>query len=129
MRRRLRLAPQARRSTREPVVPMINIVFLLLIFFLMTAQIAPPVPFDVSLPSAEGEEETGTSNLFISAEGLIAFDTLRGEAALAESVRVAGTDVVRLNVDASQTAATLAQVLAQLAALGATGVEIVTEGR
>lgn len=31
-----------RRSRPESVVPMINIVFLLLIFFLMTAQIAPP---------------------------------------------------------------------------------------
>jgi periplasmic protein TonB len=34
-----------RRPRAESVVPMINVVFLLLVFFLMTATIAPPDPF------------------------------------------------------------------------------------
>ena len=44
--RRFRFTPDAARApTRDSTVPMINIVFLLLIFFLITAQIAPPAPF------------------------------------------------------------------------------------
>jgi biopolymer transport protein ExbD len=128
MRRRLALAPRARRASKEPVVPMINVVFLLLIFFLMTAQIVPPAPFDIDLPGAAGQVDRGQSALYISAEGEIAFNALRGDAALAQAVQRAADDAVRLHADATLSAATLARVLAQLSALGATGVEIVTEG-
>lgn len=44
-------APPKRRPRAESIVPMINVVFLLLIFFLMTAQIAPPDPFEVAPPN------------------------------------------------------------------------------
>ncbi|NHX27772.1 biopolymer transporter ExbD, partial [Escherichia coli] len=40
-----------RRDRGENIVPMINVVFLLLIFFLMTAQIGPPAPIDVTPPA------------------------------------------------------------------------------
>lgn len=128
MRRRALIAPRARRSAREPVVPMINVVFLLLIFFLMTAQIVPPAPFDLTLPNASGDEDTGQKALYISASGEIAYDTFRGEAALAQAVAATADSPLRLYADATLPAATLAKVLAQLTALGATGVEIVTEG-
>ncbi|MCI5109316.1 MAG: biopolymer transporter ExbD [Marivita sp.] len=128
MRRRTRIAPVSRRSSREPVVPMINVVFLLLIFFLMTAQITPPAPFDVTLPNASGEDDTGQRALYISADGEIAFETARGDAALAEAVQASDSGPLRLNADATLSAATLAQVLGRLTALGATRVDIVTEG-
>ena len=41
-----------RRKPPESIVPMINVVFLLLIFFLMTAQIAPPDPFEINPPDS-----------------------------------------------------------------------------
>ncbi|MGR3522560.1 MAG: biopolymer transporter ExbD, partial [Paracoccus sp. (in: a-proteobacteria)] len=34
---------------------MINVVFLLLIFFLLTAQIAPAPPFDVTPPDSRSD--------------------------------------------------------------------------
>lgn len=117
-----------RRASREPVVPMINVVFLLLIFFLMTAQIVPPAPFEVTLPDADGENDIGDAALFIDAGGLIAFDTARGDAALALAVSNASDTPLRIYADAALNATTLARVLAQLATLGATEVEIVTEG-
>ena len=57
----MRFAPPGARPRRprESAVPMINIVFLLLIFFLMTATIAPPAPFAVTPPAAERAGETG----------------------------------------------------------------------
>ena len=48
----MEFAPASRPHTpRESVVPMINVVFLLLIFFLMTAQITAPTPVEVTPPS------------------------------------------------------------------------------
>ncbi|MFA8384502.1 MAG: ExbD/TolR family protein [Pelagibaca sp.] len=128
MRQRPLIAPRSRRSSREPVVPMINVVFLLLIFFLMTAQIAPPAPFDVALPQATGDEDAGQSALYISADGEIAFEATRGDAAIAQAVTASGDAPLRLHADAALPAATLARVLGQLTAQGATRVEIVTEG-
>lgn len=128
MRRVPLLAPRPRRASREPVVPMINVVFLLLIFFLMTAQIAPPAPFDLTLPSASGDEDAGQTALYISADGEIAFESARGDAALSQAASLPEDTPLRLYADATLPAATLAQVLTQLAALGATRVEIVTEG-
>lgn len=107
---------------------MINVVFLLLIFFLMTAQIVPPAPFDLTLPSASGDEDAGQTALYISADGEIAFETARGDAALSQAASLPEGTPLRLYADATLPAATLAQVLAQLTALGATRVEIVTEG-
>ena len=128
MRRAPLIAPRPRRASREPVVPMINVVFLLLIFFLMTAQIVPPAPFDLTLPDASGDEDTGQTALYISAGGEIAFETARGDAALALAAALPRDTPLRLYADATLPAATLAQVLARLASLGATRVEIVTEG-
>mgnify|MGYP000215203178 FL=1 len=128
MRRAPLVPPRPRRAAREPVVPMINVVFLLLIFFLMTAQIVPPAPFDLSLPNASGDEDTGQTALYISADGEIAFDAARGDAALAQAVAATQDVPLRLYADANLPAATLAQLLTQLATLGASQVEIVTEG-
>ena len=128
MRQRPLIAPRSRRSSREPVVPMINVVFLLLIFFLMTAQIVPPAPFDVTLPQATADEDAGQTALYISAGGEIAFETARGDAAIAQAVTASGDAILRLHADAALPAATLARVLGQLTAQGATRVEIVTEG-
>lgn len=128
MRRGLNLHPRPRRAAREPVVPMINVVFLLLIFFLMTAQIVPPAPFEMTLPSVEGDEDKGSAALYINADGIIAFKAVRGDAALAQAVASSDDTPLRVFADATLTASTLAQVLGQLAMLGATEIEIVTEG-
>ncbi|MBL4543543.1 MAG: biopolymer transporter ExbD, partial [Rhodobacteraceae bacterium] len=56
----MRLAAPRPTRPREPVVPMINVVFLLLIFFLMAAVIAPPEPFGVTLPRAAADDPPAT---------------------------------------------------------------------
>ncbi len=119
--------PPARRArTRESVLPMINVVFLLLIFFLMTAQIEPAAPFPVDPPEAMKEaERTAERVLWVSAGGDLAFGDLRGEAALAALAEAedAGEDAgqgVLLRVDAGLPAADLAALMARLGALGVT---------
>ena len=73
-------APRARRYSEDNVIPMINVVFLLLIFFLMTAQIAPPDSLDVTLPKAE-RAAPGDSDLtlYVGADGTLAFRDVTGD--------------------------------------------------
>ena len=115
---------KSKRRSAEPVVPMINVVFLLLIFFLMTAQITPPDPFDMALPEApEGDAPKPGQPLYLSQTGEIAFGASRADAALLAAAR-AGP--VRLHAHARAEATALARVLAQLSALGATEIALVT---
>lgn len=112
-----------RRERGENIVPMINVVFLLLIFFLMTAQIAPPEPFDVTVPeSANGSTTEGTLTLYISATGEVAFEDLRGEDALASFAKETNG---LLRVDAKLAAADLAIILRDLGALGVSDVGMI----
>ncbi|MDT0683808.1 biopolymer transporter ExbD [Roseicyclus sp. F158] len=69
-----------REPERESIIPMINVVFLLLIFFLMTAQIAPPEPFDVTPPdSASDEPAEAPLTLHVDASGQLGFQGATGE--------------------------------------------------
>ncbi len=118
--------PPRRRMAGEPIVPMINVVFLLLVFFLLTAQIAPPDPVDVVLPIANAEADTSAgAALYLPADGDIAFGDLRGDDAIRAAV-AAGP--VALRADAGADARDLADVLARLAAAGAEQVSLQTEG-
>ncbi|WP_239479636.1 biopolymer transporter ExbD [Actibacterium sp. 188UL27-1] len=119
-----------RRTRPESIVPMINVVFLLLIFFLMTAEIAPPEPFPVALPTAEQEERAeGDLVLHISAGGEVAFGEHTGEAAIAAVKEVAmvqeGTPL-ELRADNQAKGAVIAALLTQLGQLGVTRVALVT---
>lgn len=124
----MRLARPQRRGVRENTVPMINIVFLLLIFFLMTAQIAPPEPLDVTPPEAadaDAPPDPGTA-LFVDAGGALSYDGRRGEAALA---RLAARDTgapLAIRADADLPGAELAALLRRLAGRGVARVSLVT---
>lgn len=83
----MQISMPPRKPKAEAIVPMINVVFLLLVFFLMTAQIAPPEPFEVSLPT--GEQDTpvdGQVTLYVSGAGLIGYQDLRGDEAIAAAL-------------------------------------------
>lgn len=74
--------PPNRRSS-ENIVTMINVVFLLLIFFLMTAHIAPSAPLEVETPiSTSDQTNDGPATVYIDASGRIAFDGTFDEIAL-----------------------------------------------
>jgi len=124
----MQFSPPRRRRAPEPIVPMINVVFLLLIFFLMSAQIAPPAPFDVTLPeSAAGDHTAPADTLYMDAEGRPAFNEARGDAVLdALAARATPDQPLQIRADAGMDARALARLLPQLAARGIARVEIVT---
>ena len=78
MRARMRIQPAPRRARPAPVVPMINVVFLLLVFFLLAAHIGAPGGRG---PTAVADLPQGTP-LELTAEGVLRFGAYRGTAAI-----------------------------------------------
>lgn len=117
-------APRPRRP-RETVLPMINVSFLLLIFFLMMAQIEATPPFAVTPPeTAEAAAPAAPERvLWVSAEAALAHDGLTGEAALA-ALAEGPPGPVLIRADSALDAASLARLLAALGERGITDISL-----
>lgn len=107
-----------KRDKAENIVPMINVVFLLLIFFLMTAQITPPAPLEVSPPRAEGAALDPEQALYVDAAGHLAYGTARDQAALDALANRAADTPLPLYADAALPGSDLARLMTRLAGLG-----------
>jgi len=123
--------PRARHQ--ENLLPMINVVFLLLIFFLITATLAPPEPIAVVLPEAQTAEPGDAPAalvLFMGEDGQLGFgEALGREAALAALAQARSAFCVQadcalvapeliLRADAKVGAAEVAALLPAVRALG-----------
>lgn len=124
----LNFTEPARRPRGESIIPMINVVFLLLIFFMMTSHLVAPEPFDV-VPPKTGNGEPGETSaiLFLSAEGEIGFEELRGSDAVAGFAASANAEdaVPQLRADANAPATSVARLLRDLATAGLSDVALV----
>lgn len=129
-----------RQKPQENLLPMINVVFLLLIFFLISARLTPSEPFEVTPPQSQAEEEAqGDFTLYLSATAEIGFRDAVGDAAFAE-VTVAkdafclasdctqNVPVLTLRADSQLEARELAKLMPRLSALGFGKIELVTTG-
>ena len=124
------MRPRRPRSDREPTTALINIVFLMLIFFLVAGTLAAPLDADLSLVrTAEIEGTAPADALVIHADGRFtaggapvatAADYL---ASLAEEDRAR----IRLVPDRDLPAETLVRAGRALRAAGAGDVVVVTE--
>lgn len=116
-----------RREAQESIVPMINVVFLLLIFFLMTSQIAPPTPVEVTAPqSVSGGDPEAELKVFLDAKGTLYFRESAAQDVLAALQGVVQDgERVLLTADKGVEAVKLAAILRQLTALGVPRVELV----
>lgn len=120
-----------RKPRTESIVPMINVVFLLLIFFLMTSNLVEPEPFEVAPPrSASDIEPQAERMLYVDKTGRISFDGAEGNAALAALAGVSETDsVIQIRADADLEAQKLARLLGELAQAGMIRVELVVAAK
>ncbi len=127
----MRIATPPKREMGESIVPMINVVFLLLIFFLMTAQITPPAPFEVAPPrGGTGAELARAPTLHVAADGQVGFEDLVGDAALdAVAAARAAAGPLPVRADAGLEATALAALMRRLAERGVPQVEIVVAAR
>lgn len=72
----MRLPQPSRREFGEPVIPLINIVFLLLIFFMLAGTLAMPEPFPVDPPEARSGEQADDAEgvILLGRDGALAFE-------------------------------------------------------
>lgn len=116
----------SRRPPRDSIVPMINVAFLLLIFFLMTAVLEPPDPLEATPPEARFEMgEIFPDVLVVNREGEMAYGPHRGDAVF----QALSPGPLRLRVDAELEAAQLAKLVGRLGEVGVAPIELVTVPR
>ena len=66
----MRFALYPSRVKKESIIPMVNVIFLLLIFFLMTSSFIIPDPFELDKPYADSSNKISTEErLYISKTG------------------------------------------------------------
>lgn len=119
---------RARRSSgREPTIALINVVFLMLVFFMVTSRVAPPMERGLTLVrTSELELRPPPDALVLTADGALRF---RGEAVADPAAFVAMQDgeVVKIVPDRALDAQRLVAVSGALRRAGAGRIVIVTE--
>lgn len=134
----MRFAPSRSRNDEERMLPLVNVVFLLLIFFMIAGKLAASDPFQISPPQSQsdGQPEAQELLVLVGADGRLALD---GEVLEKDALSVAISDRlsnnenthVRLKADGQ---AQTTQIIAVMELLRDAGVErlkllTVPEGR
>lgn len=131
-----RFTAPARRKSAENLLPMINVVFLLLIFFLIAARLAPAEAVAVQPPEGRAVAEAeGLFTLLVAADGTLAWQARMDEAALQGLAAARGEYCMQadcaatpprltLRADSRLPAARLAALLPRIAGLGFGQVEL-----
>ncbi|WP_170434179.1 ExbD/TolR family protein [Ruegeria arenilitoris] len=126
----IRLTPKTKPG-REPTIALINVVFLMLVFFMIAGTLAPPLGQAVQLVrTADLEGREPPDALVIRADGVLEYRgaELTDVAAYVERASIdLPLDAVRLVPDRALPAVRLKQVSDALRTLGANLVFVVTE--
>jgi len=111
----------------EPTIALINIVFLMLIFFLIAGTLVPPQPEQLELiATSEAENAPPPDTLFINSDG----ELMQASGPVTVEEFMAAQDegsTIRLAADRNLAAARLIEVAAKLREAGAHRVVVVTE--
>ncbi|GHF35105.1 ExbD/TolR family protein [Seohaeicola zhoushanensis] len=105
----MKLTRRAPAQHGETIVALIDVVFFLLIFFMLIGRMDATAPFDVIPPVAASGSDmpAGGATLSIAADGALALDGAGVERAVLEaalSERLAGDPALRLRVNAHRDA-------------------------
>ncbi|MCA8906580.1 MAG: biopolymer transporter ExbD [Rhodospirillaceae bacterium] len=126
---------QARRPNRseENILPLTNIVFLLLIFFMLAGRLSAADPFRIDLPvsASQAEASERTIVVAVAADGRLALDgaEVSGpalEAALAERLDADPAARVQLRADSRAEALALVALTERLRAAGVERLLLIT---
>ena len=126
-------APPKAKNDDERILPLINVVFLLLIFFMVAGALSKPDPFELSAPTSRSDGVAGDHDLVIhmGTEGRLALDgRMMAEDALIEAVadRFATEETVRVRVkaDGGMQAAQAIRLMQRLRGVGVKQVKLLT---
>ena len=101
----MKLQRPRRRDMPESTIPLINVVFLLLIFFMLAGRLSAPMPFEAEPPQSDQERRAGEAavTVYVAADGRLAVgptETELGElAGLVGARREAENGPVRVRAD------------------------------
>lgn len=131
--RRANPSGPTQRSLDDAILPLTNVVFLLLIFFMLAGHLATPEPFAITPPQSISQAHAPTQgvDVQINADGQLAFDgeTLSADA-LQTAVRQRLADhpdsPVRLRADGRTASARVVAVMRHLHAAGAHELRLIT---
>lgn len=118
------------RTRIEPTIALINVVFLMLVFFMVAGTLAPPMDRELRLVSTSDlEGSPPPDTLVVHPDGRL---TYRGEAVVSAQAFYAARpadkrDVVRIVPDRDLSAITLVRLARDLRESGASRVIIVTQ--
>ena len=126
-----------RRKPAAAILPLINVVFLLLMFIVLAGVIRSPDPFTLTPPQATQGEQSDSADpqatIYVSAQGEVRFREAGGEeAALAlvtSLARAGDLPAVTLRADAGAPAARIVKLVEALRSTGIARVELQAERR
>lgn len=117
------------RSDDDRILPLINIVFLLLIFFMVAGHLSATDPFAVTPPHSDTETtpDMDTHLILVDRQGKLALDGLPlTEAALIEAFGSSPMDTVRIKADGAVDAVTVIALMERLRAAGLAELQLLT---
>lgn len=128
--------PRRQRASEENVLPLINIVFLLLIFFMIAGALSAAAPFELEPPAVRNADDTAapTSGVALAADGRIAFSgesvALSGlsERATRWREQTDGRDPLVIRADAAADSERLLAVIQVLREVGVERVRLLAVG-
>ena len=127
----MRLRPRRPSPQREPVIPLINVAFLILVFMMLGATIEPLEPLPVELPvSATDTAPERAAVVTMDGAGGLALDGGEIErTALLADLAATGPARVVLRVDAASPARAVVELASDIRATGVAAVELATRRR
>ncbi|MEM7318093.1 MAG: biopolymer transporter ExbD [Pseudomonadota bacterium] len=120
------IRPAPPRRSRDTTIALINVVFLMLIFFLIAGTVAPPLDKELELVDTSGlDGREPPDALVLHRDGTLSF---RGEIAEPEIYMADhGSEIVRIVPDRKASATRLVEITGRLRRLGAATVILVTK--
>ncbi|KAA5604085.1 biopolymer transporter ExbD [Roseospira marina] len=129
----MRFEPRRHTSDDERILPLINVVFLLLIFFMLAGTLSAMDPFEITPPrsASSGEDNPRDIVVLVGADGRLALDgtpvaEADFEAALAAQLTESEGARVRLKADGHADATHVVALMERLRAAGVTRVLLLT---
>lgn len=129
----LKFAGRKKLDMNMDVAPMVDIIFLLLLFFLLTSQFVKMSGISVELPGATTSEHTSDSEIIVTVtsdrgvfiNGDPVAESLLGER-LCETIKQSGKGIVRIDADRDAQVAPIIRVMDHSRNCGAKSVDIST---
>ena len=121
---------KSQRMRTEPTIALINVVFLMLIFFMVSGTLSQPLDPDLSLiDTRDLEGQAPPDALVIHADGRLSYraEPITSATEFAASLNAEDLETLRLVPDRALDAADLVSIARELRIAGAKSVVIVTE--